>query len=377
MVTFSLLLFWSVILANGSIYPGPGSSEKLFYLYRSRVRLLYEEIRQDCPAQISSRVRMVRRDATLKTMIEVEKKLYGKLLETLISCRKSNNQNMTTTPVEERLTSGMPTTDGKHGRTTPTSVQTTLSMERTTRAAPSTTAHISSKGRHSPCSSTTDRGTTTVPNYTITTGKLKTTADIKFTVIDRITTESGNIEKTTPNVIVTTVQDNVSGTTPEGTGTTTPKTIPTTGRAEVDKTTAYEYPECTDAVDFNQSWRLDHNGSHIRPGGHKSYNGYACDFNTEHIEWFRFTGLAGSRILDKCPPEYSCGTLIAYWTDEWMPSRLGERKLITVYGAESSTDCKLDTLQVVSMRCRDNSLVFKLEDWIWKETCALAFCGMK
>ena len=49
---------------------------------------------------------------------------------------------------------------------------------------------------------------------------------------------------------------------------------------------------CLFARNFTESWRLDHDGKQIKPGGPHSWNGYACDLHKD-IQWFRFTGAAG------------------------------------------------------------------------------------
>ena len=51
--------------------------------------------------------------------------------------------------------------------------------------------------------------------------------------------------------------------------------------------------ECLTATNLTQSWRLDHNGSHIRPDDPHSLLGYACDFYKE-LKWFRFSGNGGN-----------------------------------------------------------------------------------
>ena len=58
--------------------------------------------------------------------------------------------------------------------------------------------------------------------------------------------------------------------------------------------------ECLTATNLTQSWRLDHEGSDIRPGGPHSYDGYACDFH-KNLQWFRFSGEGG-----KCSAHFSC-----------------------------------------------------------------------
>ena len=68
-------------------------------------------------------------------------------------------------------------------------------------------------------------------------------------------------------------------------------------RESMTTTTPQPIPrECQTATNLTQSWRLDHNGSEIKPGGPHSYTGYACDFHRD-LQWFRFTGDAGNLSL--------------------------------------------------------------------------------
>ena len=51
--------------------------------------------------------------------------------------------------------------------------------------------------------------------------------------------------------------------------------------------------ECLTAKNLTQSWRSDHKGRNIRPGGpHSSRFGYNCDLHKD-LQWFRFSGQAG------------------------------------------------------------------------------------
>ena len=49
---------------------------------------------------------------------------------------------------------------------------------------------------------------------------------------------------------------------------------------------------CLLAQNLTESWRLDHKGNVITPGGPYSEDGAACDFHKD-LQWFRFTGAAG------------------------------------------------------------------------------------
>ncbi|KAF6037121.1 hypothetical protein EB796_004571 [Bugula neritina] len=88
--------------------------------------------------------------------------------------------------------------------------------------------------------------------------------------------------------------------------------------------------ECFTATSFTEAWRLDHQGAGHRPGGNYSYDGYACDFN-EDVEWFKFSGPGGSKMLNSCPKSKSCGTLLPYWTDSAAPEIVGVKKTVDAY----------------------------------------------
>ena len=52
--------------------------------------------------------------------------------------------------------------------------------------------------------------------------------------------------------------------------------------------------ECLTATNFTQSWRLDHKGSDIRPGGPDANRiGWACEVRKD-LQWFRFSGEGGT-----------------------------------------------------------------------------------
>ena len=73
-------------------------------------------------------------------------------------------------------------------------------------------------------------------------------------------------------------------------------TTPTATNYTTTGTPNNELPEeCLSATNLTESWRMDHNSSHIRPGGPNSDHGFACDFRPS-LQWFRFTGEAGKHI---------------------------------------------------------------------------------
>ena len=63
--------------------------------------------------------------------------------------------------------------------------------------------------------------------------------------------------------------------------------------------------ECKVTTNLTESWRLDHSGSDIKPGGpHSSRIGWNCDLHKD-LQWFRFTEKAGNipQILCCCGVE--------------------------------------------------------------------------
>ena len=50
---------------------------------------------------------------------------------------------------------------------------------------------------------------------------------------------------------------------------------------------------------------------------------------------YRIQGNAGKRILNKCPPAYSCGSHGGMWTNATLPTVVGETLQIPIYGSWS------------------------------------------
>ena len=98
--------------------------------------------------------------------------------------------------------------------------------------------------------------------------------------------------------------------------------------------------------------------------------------------------VAGTKMLNKCPKNHSCGANLPYWTDAAMPSDVGVPTNITVYGSWSddySSNCKLHTAQVEVMRCSmstDHDFIYRYTgvnsryNTAYPSTCYLAFCGV-
>ena len=171
---------------------------------------------------------------------------------------------------------------------------------------------------------------------------------------------SGNKPTTTPLILRTTPITSASTTTKRSPF--KPSTVPI---------------ECLSAVDLNEPWRLDHSSGNHRPGGYKSSGGYACD-QRKSLQWFRFSGAGGNKMLDSCPKWFSCGGRYPYWTDYDMPKDIGLPTTITAYGVVGRS-CKHVNRKMEVMRCSwrtKHDLIYRYTD-VYYIACSNAFCGMK
>lgn len=112
-------------------------------------------------------------------------------------------------------------------------------------------------------------------------------------------------------------------------------------------------------------------------------DGYSrCDTQEmidQNSPWFRFTGEAGNRLLNSCPPKDSCGTARRIWSSSPMPAVVGQIAHIKVYATSAtSTNCAWKTLSVDVVRCstEPNSFIYKYLDIADGGLCQSAFCGM-
>ena len=88
-------------------------------------------------------------------------------------------------------------------------------------------------------------------------------------------------------------------------------------------------------------------------------------------------------MLNTCPPQYSCGSRVAIWTDEEVPEDVLSAASITVYGStyishSTPADCLHFTYQVKVMRCSldtDYDLIYRYIG-VYHTSCEGAFCGM-
>ena len=134
--------------------------------------------------------------------------------------------------------------------------------------------------------------------------------------------------------------------------------------------------ECLRATNITDFWRKDNRGSNIQPGGPHSINGYSCDLHMSS-HWFRFTGKAGTRMLNTCPEPYSCGTRIPMWSDAPMPTKVGQPELVKCFERRPAEGCRSSSNRMLVMRCseRPDDFIYK-SDFLLSDPCNIAFCGM-
>ena len=150
----------------------------------------------------------------------------------------------------------------------------------------------------------------------------------------------------------------------------TSTTAPTTTPKTTTTTSAPLPVECVNAINLTESWRKDHNGSNINGGS----NCDTRDMINSGRPWFRISGNAGSKLLNRCPPKDSCGTEAALWSDSTMPSAIGVVTSVTAQG--SYGNCNQYPRQVSVMRCSSapSDFVYRYDDS--SEACNIGFCGM-
>ena len=130
--------------------------------------------------------------------------------------------------------------------------------------------------------------------------------------------------------------------------------------------------QCISAINFTESWRLDHKGRKIRPDGTRN-----CDtrqLSSNKGTWFRFSGSGGTHLLESCLPDYSCGSQIGFWSDEAKPKlETGNFTKVKVYGSWTG-GCKEYKIDLTVGRCSERP-----DDYIYQynggSICGGSFCG--
>ena len=149
---------------------------------------------------------------------------------------------------------------------------------------------------------------------------------------------------------------------------------PTTKRLT---TTVNPLPQqCKSAINLTEYWRKDHFGHQIKPISGDS-NCDSRDMVDQGNPWFKFTGAAGSRLLNHCVPGYSCGSHRALWSDAPMPSQIGVVSQIPVYGSWVN-NCYEWNVSALVVKCssRPNDFVYKYNETHAANVCYNSFFGM-
>ena len=130
--------------------------------------------------------------------------------------------------------------------------------------------------------------------------------------------------------------------------------------------------QCILAINFTESWRLDHKGSKIRPDG--TYNCDTRQLSSRKGTWFRFSASGGTHLLESCPPDYSCGSQIGFWSDEAKPKlETGHFTKVKVYGSWVR-ECKQYEIDLTVGKCseRPNDYIYQYNG---DSMCGDSFCG--
>ena len=134
--------------------------------------------------------------------------------------------------------------------------------------------------------------------------------------------------------------------------------------------------ECESAITLTDSWRNVNAGTEIVPSGGRNCDTRDMNNNYPERPWFRFAGDAGNMMLNYCPPSASCGTHVGMWTDEEMPSVVGEIKEVAVSGSYVG-NCNFHSGSILVMRCsQDTSFDFIYQFNDDYTGCSYGFCGM-
>ena len=176
------------------------------------------------------------------------------------------------------------------------------------------------------------------------------------------TTSSSKTISTTPTSTTTTYLPTTTTMTPTSTATTT-TTTPSTTEPEI---TNSKLPQCvsTSTVNLTQYWRNNYSGSRLSNS----------DVDSLYKVWFRFTGAAGNQLKNTCPTQYSCGSTGAYWSDDHMPTVVGDTRSFTMY--ESVEGCKKRRFAATVTKCSSlhSDYVYRLD--VKMSGGYDTFCGM-
>ena len=90
--------------------------------------------------------------------------------------------------------------------------------------------------------------------------------------------------------------------------------------------------------------------------------------------WFRFSGSAGTKMLNSCPPKLSCGTGVALLSNSTMPLAIGVVTRFTAQGSVSNFNRHPQQVSVMRCSSAPSDFVYKYEDS--SKDCWIGFCGM-
>lgn len=139
--------------------------------------------------------------------------------------------------------------------------------------------------------------------------------------------------------------------------------------------------QCLRAINLTESWRKDNKGKKIKPNDGKPH----CESKFMiplGLPWFRFSGAAGTQLLNTCPPAYSCGSNGAMWSGQRTPTVVGKVTRFTFYSSsnyynQQPQKCYLKSYAGEVIRCSSmpGDFVYRVTEKQWGG-CDYAFCGM-
>jgi len=130
---------------------------------------------------------------------------------------------------------------------------------------------------------------------------------------------------------------------------------------------------CQQASNLDEAWRHESSPAEQKPIN-GSLNCDTRDMVSQGNPWFRFSGAAGSHLLDHCIPDYRCGTHVTLWSNATMPTDIGVATTIPLYASHVSK-CDYSSYTCSVMRCSDkpHDLIYR---WAGHSICYYGFCGM-
>ena len=406
----TVFLSWIVSVQADAVSDSNDSSNLL--LIEQRVERLREKLVKKCPNMLVANAWQVKRATDVEQLligvkIRVEVELYNQLLKLYEECERQassftatlskptvpgastntktplatssvspistrNMLNTVSATYSSAITPGFnPQVSGRYStsRAEPTasivSTSQTTSIPITSSTPPTKDTLAASASAKTELTTSTASRAISSPSTQDTTKPMTYTSSIKVS----LSSQSTSIKTTALDSL-----DNLGGLT-TSTIITTKASAVTLQSHEVTSSKEHVYlpQQCTSPLTLNltEHWRNNYKGPPLK---HKD-----IDIVGKGQTWFRFVGQAGNQLRNKCPNWDSCGSSGTYWSDDNMPSKVGQTIDFLLYEAFSSDgrgSCKIATYHAYVTKCsaERGSFVYKMKDEMsgGKDT----LCGM-